>query len=462
MDESAASAPNPKIAEALAFLQAAEQSAATGDPSRLAWTLQQFDEGLARLRPFAEQGGDPLRWFSLALLGRANVLRSRGSEGLTDALAGYDEAIRVMEATSATGPSEDVRRDDLANVRLNRGLALLASGVPEKLTEAVKDFDACVALRRDLPAGPNHQFHFGLVAGWMNRADALTRLGTPEALAEALRSYDEALALLKTLPVDENDWFRHRLAVAWMNRAITRQTLGGEGAVTETLAGFDEAIALLKDHRLLERPEGRHLYACVWLNRAGLFLAQAPERVAEARESAIAARDVLRPLEREQPGLTDVALKARHAICRALATELAAAPAGTDLREKIGEATDAVDEGLALARVWEERGVTIFKPVEAELFRFGTELFQKHQPHFLAEFVLENLDPERSPAAARASAPMFQAGFESLGRSLQELQARGFAEMGGPGMERVLETLKDLRAAEERLRQLRMKARPRA
>jgi len=462
MDESAASAPNPKLAEALAFLQAAEQSAAAGDPSRIAWTLQQFDEGLSRLRPFAEQGGEPLRWFSLALLGRANVHRSRGPEGLTDALAGYDEAIRVIEATSATGPSEEVRRDDLANVWLNRGLALLAAAAPEKLTEAVKAFDTCIALRRDLPAGPNHQFHFGLVAGWMNRADALTRIGTPEALADALKSYDEALAVLKTLPVDENDWFRHRLAVAWMNRAITRQAIGGEGTVAETLAGFDEAVALLKDHRLLERPEGRHLYACVWLNRAGLLLAQAPERVAEAREAAVAAREILRPMEREQPGLTDVALKARHALCRALATELAAMPAGADVREKVGEATDAVDEGLALARIWEDRGLTIFKPIEAELFRFGAQIFQKHQPHFLAEFVLENLDPERSPAAARASAPMLQAGFESIARSLQELQARGFAEIGNPGMERTLETLKELRAAEERLRQIRARARPRA
>jgi hypothetical protein len=154
-----------------------------------------------------------------------------------------------------------------------------------------------------------------------------------------------------------------------------------------------------------------------------------------------------------------VALKARHALCRAAATRLAEARGDDDAREWIGEATDAVDEGLALARFWEGRGVGAFKGIEAELFRFGTEMYQKHQPQFLAEFVLENLDPERSPTAARASAPMWQAGAEAVGRALQGLQARGFGELGKPGMERLIEALGDLRAADQRLRVLRSRAR---
>ena len=155
MENPAAPAPHPKIAEALAFLQAAEQSAATGDPARVAWTVQQFDEGLSRLQPFLKDGGDPLRWFSLGLLGRANVLRSRGAAGLADALKSYDDAAKVLMAASATGPSEEFRRDDLGNVWINRGLALLAAGTPEQLAEAVKNFDACIELRTGLSEGPN-------------------------------------------------------------------------------------------------------------------------------------------------------------------------------------------------------------------------------------------------------------------------------------------------------------------
>ncbi len=459
MENPAAPAPHPKIAEALAFLQAAEQSAATGDPARVAWTVQQFDEGLSRLQPFLKDGGDPLRWFSLGLLGRANVLRSRGAAGLADALKSYDDAAKVLMAASATGPSEEFRRDDLGNVWINRGLALLAAGTPEQLAEAVKNFDACIELRTGLSEGPNHQFRFGLAAGWMNRADALTRLGGAENLAEALRSYDEALPVMQALPIEENDWFRHRLAVAWMNRGITAQAIGGPDSVAEALKGFDKAIELLAGHRVLERPEGKHLLACVWLNRAGLLLATAPEKMSEAREAALAAKETIAGMEEQQPGMADVALKARHALCRAAAARLAEAKAGDDVKELIGEATDAVDEGLALSRLWEERGLAAFKPMEAELFRFGTEIYSKHQPHFLAEFVLENLDPERSAAAKKASGPMMQAGVESVTRTLQGLQARGFGELGKPGMERLLETLGDLRAADERLRQVRMRVR---
>jgi hypothetical protein len=49
---------------------------------------------------------------------------------------------------------------------------------------------------------------------------------------------------------------------------------------------------------------------------------------------------------------------------------------------------------------------------------------------------------------------MFQAGAEAIARTLQALQARGFGELGKPGMERLLEMLGDLRAADARLRQL--------
>jgi hypothetical protein len=210
---------------------------------------------------------------------------------------------------------------------------------------------------------------------------------------------------------------------------------------------------------VLERPEGKHLLACAWLNRAGLLLATSPDRMSEARDCALEARNQIAGMEDQQPGMADVALKARHALCRAAAARLAEARPENEVKELVAEATDAVDEGLAIARLWEERGLPAFKPIEAELFQFGTQIYQKHQPQFLAEFVLENLDPERSPAAARASVPMVQAGMEAIARTLQGLQARGFGELGKPGMERLLETLRELRAADDRLRQLRSRVR---
>jgi len=451
MTNSPVPAPNPKIAEALAFLQAAEQSAATGDPSRVAWTVQQFDQGISRLRPFLGQVPEVQRWLGLALLGRADVLRTRGAQSLAEVLRNYDEATKIMAAGELDPGSLPLRRNDLGNVLTNRAITLIGAGSPEQLTEAVKNLDEAIALRRDLPAGTDGEFHSALAASWMNRADALTRLNGPENLQEALRSYGEAIAIMRGLPIEENDWFRHRLAVAWMNRGITGGTLGGPDNAAEAMKGFDECIALLRDHRLLERPEGKHLLACAWLNKAGALLAQSPDQSAEAGQAAQETLKLLAGMEDQQPGFADVGLKARHALCRAVSAWLAQEKASAEARDKIGEATDAVDDGMALARLWEERGVPAFKPIEGELFRFGALLYQQCQPQFLAEFVLENLDPQRSPAAAKASPQMMQVGMEALQRALQEMQKRGFGELGKPGMERTLETLADLRAASQRL-----------
>jgi tetratricopeptide (TPR) repeat protein len=452
MQNPAAPAPHPKIAEALAFLQAAEQSAATGDPARLAWTIQQFDEGIARLTPFAMAGGDPRRWLALAWCGRGNAQRARGAAGFAEARRSYDEAVKIFETTAASGAADDARRHDLANVWMNRGLALLAAGAPEHIVEALANFDHAIAQRRELPAGPNHEYRFGLAASWLHRADALIRLGTPEHWREALAAYDEALAAMRTLPIEENDWFRHRLAITWMNRGIAGQTaLGAEGA-TEVLRDFDACIGLLKNHRVCERPEGKHLLACAWLNRAGVLLATAAQTADDARAAALVARDTTAALAEQQPGFAEVALKARHALVRVALLKLAEVKTADDRREIMSEATDAVDEGLALTRAWAQRGVAAFQPIEAELFRLGAQLYLQHQPQFLAEFVLENLD--RTGGAPPANRAMIQIGREVVAHALQSLRSRGFGELGQAGMERTLEILGDLRAAEKKLHAL--------
>jgi hypothetical protein len=64
--------------------------------------------------------------------------------------------------------------------------------------------------------------------------------------------------------------------------------------------------------------------------------------------------------------------------------------------EDVHEATDVVDEGLSVIRYWEQRGPTPFRGIAADMFRFGTRLYIHFQPHFLNEFVSENLNPEDS------------------------------------------------------------------
>ena len=64
--------------------------------------------------------------------------------------------------------------------------------------------------------------------------------------------------------------------------------------------------------------------------------------------------------------------------------------------DDVHEATDAVDDGLALVRRWEQRGVESFRAVAFELFRFGARVYARYQPQFLDEFIADNMDPALS------------------------------------------------------------------
>jgi hypothetical protein len=82
--------------------------------------------------------------------------------------------------------------------------------------------------------------------------------------------------------------------------------------------------------------------------------------------------------------------------------------------DQLAEATDAVDEGMAFARYWERRGVDRFRPIAFDLFRFGVRLYHAHQPQFLNEFLLENLDPASSSGDFVGSPEVRAATLESL------------------------------------------------
>ena len=67
--------------------------------------------------------------------------------------------------------------------------------------------------------------------------------------------------------------------------------------------------------------------------------------------------------------------------------------------DDVHQATDAVDDGLALVRFWEQNGEARFRNVACDLFRFGSRVYLMYQPQFLQEFLDENLDPAASSAA---------------------------------------------------------------
>jgi len=355
-----------------------------------------------------------------------------------------------------TVPADASRCDQQANARLLHGLTLLEENTPASLREAVRYFDDAIELRRHLPLVENCWFRYGLIAGWMNRGDALTRLGSAGELGEALRSYDEAFTQLRELPMHESSLFIKRLAIAWMNRGCTLMKRATPGDIVTATESFREAIAAAENFHSANRDEGVPLLAGAWMNLGNALIQRAPPDASLARDAARAALNLCRPVEPNEVGVAEIGLKARHILCQALAQLLAGDNLVSAQRDELlTEATDAVDEGMALARAWELRGAKQFRSPVAELFRFGCRVYQIHHPHFLAEFLLENLDPARSDGAFASNLQMHTSAMDALWHSLAEFQREGFKAVNTPHFAGILEQLRELRITEERLAKLR-------
>ncbi|HEY4415806.1 MAG TPA: hypothetical protein VGO57_08950 [Verrucomicrobiae bacterium] len=344
-----------------------------------------------------------------------------------------------------------------ASIWMKRGLALLEASTPVSLLEAIGCFDQAIQLRQQLPLATTAKFRYGLAACWMNRADALTRLKTVKNLAEAVRNYDESLALLHSLPLEEDPLYRRRLAIAWQNRGLTLHTQGAPAALVEAERAFAEAITVLQHERAVDILDWKPVLATVWMNRANTLILQKTEAAAiAARLAAKQALALTIPIETKDLSAAKTGFRARYILCQAVAQMLADknfAEFASD--ELVAEVTDTVDDGLTLVQEWERQGMAGFRRGAADLFRFGTRVYQTYQPHFLNEFLLENIDPERSSAAFVGSPEMHAAAIESLWRAFRGIQQQGFKTLSTPEFDDFLEQLRTLRVAEERLTGLR-------
>jgi tetratricopeptide (TPR) repeat protein len=347
-------------------------------------------------------------------------------------------------------------RDEEASGWMHRGIELVKVNTPASLEEAVRSFDRAITLRRALPLDENPRLGYGLAAGWVNRGDALARLGTDEHVTEAIRSYDEALRLLVALPLDEDPLYPRRLAIAWTNRGVARQKENSPAGATDAGRCFREALTALEDGAAAEIADGDLLRAGTLVNLGGALLDASNQPGPEARASAHRALALVEETEWENPAAAETGLKARHILCRAAAAE---SSHGKSIPpELVAEVTDAVDEGLALARSWTKHGDNGVRALGEDLFRFGCRIYATGQPHFLAEFLLENLDPEKAGGVLPLNGEMHEAAVGALWNALTEIQRHGFPSPSTPEFTHLQESLRDLRMTEERLEQLRQAA----
>jgi hypothetical protein len=301
-----------------------------------------------------------------------------------------------------------------ASVLMKRGIALLDEHRREAAIDAFHCFDEALALRRRVPAGHSPFQGYLLAACLLNRADALVRLNDVGPLAAALASYDEGIDVLRALPLAEDPRYPRRLAIACQNRGLALQIRGREGDAQASAASFADAIAVLDHEHSTGIPDRDYLRAVVWLNLANLRAGDsAPEAHVEARAAAARALAHVADTEAGDMQAAGAGLQARHVLCRLCADSLSQADDEAGMPDEVHQATDAVDDGLALVRSWERRGVEAFRAFAFDLFRFGARVYARYQPQFLDEFIAENMDPGQSSPGYVDTADMRLAAHEA-------------------------------------------------
>jgi len=283
-----------------------------------------------------------------------------------------------------------------ASVLMKRGIRHMGEVQADAVTEALGCFDQALALRRDLPFERRPLLRFGLAACWLNRADALKRMGEAEQISAALGAYVEGIDLLLGLPLDEDARFPRRLAIGYQNRGLA--LLAHDPPFLEQAeTDFNDAISVLSQHAAALIPDRNYLLAGILVNLANTLLVEVTdEGEARALDAVRRALSLAAEVEENDADAAEVGLKARHAVCRTLATRLSRLTSNQQTPDEVHEATDIVDDGLRLARRWEQKGVDRFRAIACDLFRFGARVYARFQPQFLNEFVLDNMDPTQS------------------------------------------------------------------
>jgi tetratricopeptide (TPR) repeat protein len=319
---------------------------------------------------------------------------------------------------------------------LRRGQAFEAGGDPGALTQALACYDQSIALLRTLPLADVAR---ELALAHMNRGNALQKLAR---LPEAVAAYDHAIAGLTPLAAADPA-ARNSLGAAWMNRGHALQHQSSPAALAEALRSHDQAIRWLRDLADDDNPSYRANHAGAWLNRAQVLLTHPTPDLAAARAALDSALALLSPAERHDPLAAELSLKSRLTLCALLARQFATT-------DTLTETSDTIDASLELVRHWESRGLRHFRPLAQSLYRFGAQFYLAHQPQFLAEFLLENLDPTHSPGAMPDAAPLHTIAAAAIARAQSDNYNRLLAQPTGPESARLQEISATLHAAETR------------
>jgi tetratricopeptide (TPR) repeat protein len=331
---------------------------------------------------------------------------------------------------------------DLGTAWVNLGCALLAGLARDCAEGALGAFDRAIVHLERLPIATSSRFRHNLAAAWMNRADALTRAGNGESHDEALAAYTRAIEIAGGLVLDEKPSFRVLLASCRINLGNLHHRFA---RLDEAIVNYDGAVTALGN-----LPRSGHRLAChhaatAWTNRGEALLAK--DNIAGA--AAESARMALGQFEgRSLDGAAEakLSLRALGVMARGLesAVRVARSVPGADA---IAELTDIAERGFGIALAHRDRAPDVFDPFISWFFSFGSRIYGRYQPQFLAEYLDEGLrrwDAGRDPGLweqLRIIARQATAG------TLESLSRNRLVVAGTRETERLLETVQGLRNA---------------
>jgi|GEM_PF-3532076 len=254
-------------------------------------------------------------------------------------------------------------------------------------------------------------------------------------------------------PSLETSTHRRGLALASLKSGeslVQRCLERGEGNEVEAINLYREAVALLRPDALSGFAESRHLLAVALcqLSRARLILEKrgSANGLQEARESLV--------------WLGDAELCSRETLRLSLTSRISEAchlESTSRDQDLFLDLTDIAEGALSVAaegfRLW---GTDAVDPaLVGDLIRLGGDAYLIASPDFLAEFLLDWLDPERREPSLSAVTAANGAALAVLARGISWLRESGFTETSSKDGARNRERLAAWLRCQERLATIR-------
>lgn len=443
LDAIDSSGPEAVFAERLLEVERCLNSDEAGSADRAGSMIASLERELAEPPLLASSHAKGLRSAVFTAKGHLERLGNRTAAAIT----AYDEALAALtEARPGT-----IRDRQFANLHTCRGLALLSQGDTGSLELALADFDQAIAVRESGEVSRSELW--GLAAARLNRADALAGIGGVDRLLEAKASTERALQDLADFDPAENVAFRTRHALAWMKQGEYSARLRHEfrqGEAADAFIPFEKAIGLLREGVASGLEESRRLLAVALnnLSRTRLLLeGRGSEKgLAESDESLTLQQDF------ELSAPDTAALGASTRIARGCHIE------SLDERgDRRMEITDLAEEGLARAAEARQRfgPGALNGPLLGELTRLGAQAYLHSAPRFLADFLLDQLDPDRNESHFADVAEVHEVAVRTLWNGIAEIQRGGFSGIGTEAYEEKRARLTEWEECRERLHAIR-------